>query len=172
VAQVFAQLRLSKHSAEALPVESIKSRWSAIQRNVQKFNGCYLAMVRVMPTGSSPDGLIRTATGMDNGTHMQNEMDHCGTQFKMLEAWKVLRSSPKFSGGLTQVSCAVYEDGDSPAPEACNIESDHGSPNSTDLAGEYKADTDTKHEKSELGSSGRSVGRERPKNRKGNIESR
>jgi hypothetical protein len=120
------------------------------------------------PTGSSPDGLIRLATGMYNGTHMQNEMDHCGTQFKMLEAWKVLRTSPKFSGGLTQVSCAVNENGDSPPPEACNIESDHGSPNSTDLAGEYKADIDTKHEKSELGSSGRSVGR--PRGRKAGKE--
>jgi hypothetical protein len=103
VAEAFVQLRPSQHAAEARPVESIKSRWSTIQRNVQKFNGCYLATNRMKPTGSSPDGLIRLATGMYNGIHMQNEVDNCEATFKMLAAWKLLRSSPKFSGGLNRV---------------------------------------------------------------------
>jgi hypothetical protein len=64
------------------------------------------------PTGSSPDELISLTTGMYNGIHMKSEMDNCGAPFKMLEAWRVLRSSPKFSGELTRVKCAVGEAGD------------------------------------------------------------
>jgi hypothetical protein len=39
VAESFVQIRPSQNSAEGRPVESIESRWSAIQHNVQKFNG-------------------------------------------------------------------------------------------------------------------------------------
>jgi hypothetical protein len=49
VAESFVQIHPSQNSAEGRPVESIKSRWSAIQRNVQNFNGCYLAITRMKP---------------------------------------------------------------------------------------------------------------------------
>jgi No apical meristem-associated C-terminal domain len=95
-------------------------------------------------------------------------MDNCGATFKMLEAWKVLRSSPKFSGGLTRVKCAGSEDGDGRESDACTIKNIDGNPSPTNFAGEQGTDKDTKHEERELECIGRSVGR--PRGRKAGKE--
>jgi hypothetical protein len=88
------------------------------------------------PTGSSPDRLISLTTGMYNGIHMKNEMENCGAPFKMLEAWRVLRSSPKLTDGLMRMKCAVSEDGEFPESKAWNIEIIDGNSGSTDRARE------------------------------------
>jgi hypothetical protein len=85
-------------------------------------------------------------------------MDNCGAPFKILEACRVLRSSPKFLGRLALVKCAVSEDGDFPESKACNIEIIDGNSGSTDFAGENGIDKDTKREERGLENIGRSVG--------------
>ena len=76
------------------------------------------------PTGTSPENLNKLSTALYNEIDVRNANDDCGTSFKFMNSWYVLREYPKFMMEVEQCSekvnvqrvVVVIDDGSSNDP--------------------------------------------------------
>lgn len=117
--------------------ESIKARVKLISKACTAFSGCYGRVMRLQPTGTNADDIIRLSTGLFNAHDMRNAADDYGKDFKFLDAWKVLKEHPRFSPCV----CNVTGDIEAENSKAGNISTSESLAECTDA---LEADADVK----------------------------
>jgi hypothetical protein len=78
----------------------MKSRFkNVLNKEISKFIGFFIQVASTTPTGTSLDDWVKLASALYNGIVSPSASDDCGPVFKHLEAWRVVKDHPKYSGG-------------------------------------------------------------------------
>jgi hypothetical protein len=80
--------------------DSMQSRFkNVLNKESSKFGGYFIQVSSSPPTGTTFEDWVRLASALYNGIVSSSACDDCGPVFKHLEAWKVVKDHPKYSGG-------------------------------------------------------------------------
>jgi hypothetical protein len=80
--------------------DSMQSRFkNVLNKEISKFSGYFIQVSSAPPTGTVFGDWVKLASALYNGVVSPSARDDCGPLFKHLEAWKVVKDHPKYSGG-------------------------------------------------------------------------
>lgn len=68
--------------------DGLRQRWGVISRAVQKFSGCYKAVIKLKESGTNQEDKINKAIHLYKRDHNED--------FRYLECWEILKACPKF----------------------------------------------------------------------------
>jgi hypothetical protein len=72
---------------------------NVLNKDISKFSGLFIQVSSTPPTGTSSEDWVKLASALYNGIVSKSASDDCGPVFKHLEAWRVVKDHPKYSGG-------------------------------------------------------------------------
>jgi hypothetical protein len=80
--------------------DSMQSRFkNVLNKEISKFRGFFIQVSSTPPTGTSFEDWVKLSSALYNGIVSPSASDDCGPVVKHLEAWRVVKDHPKYSGG-------------------------------------------------------------------------